>query len=792
MNALLEIRRRRHEPDMTPHTAGAEEPETTPDEIRAMIDNVFNEGHTRREQLEQASALDHLRDGVYYIKHCSTSQYADFHDRANHAYLKERYPFLHSVSEGLGFDVDDAADSHGEFEVFLAAIPHEDWTAFMEDMDRLEDYPLLDEQGASDLEMKEVDRWVAEDGAPELIKEMAKQADNSYDAYLLSKVSVDMVFEWMRAADKYPEAQGQGDVWMDMERYAKEDETREWFLEETEEDEAGWLAQKRAAYEDGGAAQFDALLKRLAGEDEQAAYVYNQMDAEDMWQMFLQAFPDERRADGDPYWYLWKPHWNEPGVWKPGYEADTHNLNDWKLGYQQALDYLSKEEWFIKLVRTWFSRGPADHPEFKFEALEPDPDDPEIYLRYGGGLAEEVVYEDANIIGLYPRDRQTLNHHLLQAGYPEVTEQVWRDLFKHNDIFVVQAKLPPDLSGKVEKRELAVIWGDSDVGLKVFTGVREAPSLQEIMAHPQYGRSIRRMLLGYYRERLENDPQAGNVLLQLGGGREVRRAEARGHLNRSDLGVALGLYYVAKRKYHLAAKAFSRPVSTLTPQGVWLIYDSVEDLTPVFRNENAATTVFANDHYDWFADQYYGRDAVNDISVADVTKFFDQRARDHIRSVMVNRRVYFPDEDKWVVLTTKVLADYDDATLLSWLENPTNEDVEDGVWDDIIEAIKLTGADLLSNATRDSVYTGYVAAAVDAIEGTQHKWTNHPTKKYQSGEPMGAFKVFVPWSRIRSLLKSIRVNRGTTTQGRWRIWLSRLTGKPSSRTSIDTTPVGMM
>lgn len=769
MSALEEVRRRRYRDDeIVPHTAGAEDPETTPEQIVGMIHSVFNEGAQRRAQLDEFAkrneAIEHLRDGSYLIKYAHMGTYADFHDQANYKYLKDKYSFLHSVSEGLGFDEDKGADSHGSFEDFLASIPHEDWVAFIEDMDSLENYPLLDEDGASELEMKEVDRWVTEDGGPDLIKEMVKHADNSYDAYLLSKVPVDKVFEWMRETDHYPESQGQGDVWMDMERYAKEDDTREWFLDEMEDDEAGWLEQKRLAYEDGSADKFDALLKRLASEDEQAAHTYNRMDAEAMWQMFLKAFPDERREQDDPYWYLWKPNWNEPGSWKPGYMADTHNPGDWKSGYQQALDDLYGKEWFRKLVRNWFSRGPEGHPEFKFEALEaePDPDDPEIYMKYGGGLAEEIVYEDPNIVVLYPRNLQTLNYHLVNAGRPEATEQTWRDLFKYKDIFVVQAKLPPDLLGKVEKRELAIIWGDTDVGLRVWTGSIKAPSLQEITSHAQYGRSIRRMLMRYYRERLSSDSKAGSILLQLGGGREVRRAEARGELSRSDLGVALGLYYIDRHKYRLAAKAFNRPLNTMTKEGVWLVYDAVEDLTAVFKNDEAASTVFGHDHYDWF-DHYYERSNLPEVK--DVLPYLDQSAIDHIKSVMVNRRVYFPDTDEWVVTTPQFLAEYDDATLLDWIANPTDEDVEEGVWDDIREAIQYAGADILSSASQDEVYTGFIKAAVDAIDGKKHKWGSHPTKKYKSGGAMETFEVFVPWKSIVEFAEKYQSEHGYNYDG---------------------------
>lgn len=759
MSVLDEARRHRYDrPEMIPHTAGAEDPEeTSPEMLRGMIDKVLGVGYERRLQLDdmckaRESALEHLRDGTYYIRYAHVGQYADFSDRANHEYLKGKYPWLQSVSEGLGFDEDNHGD-YDSFEAYLASIPHEEWNEWIEDMESLADYPLLDEDRASELEMEEAGRWMDEDGAPDLIKTMVEEADDSYEAFLLSKVTPELVWEWSRETDHYPENQGQGDVWMDMEKLGKDTETQEWFLEHLDDDVAGWLAEKRKAYDDKAGAMFDRMLHAMANEDEQVATVYNRLDAEGMWQLFLQTFPDERREQDDPYWYWWKPQYNEPGTWRVGYKSENHNMRDWQPGLTEALEDLRGKEWFWKLAKNWFSRGPEGHPEFKFEALErqPDPDDPEVFMRYGGGLQEEVVYEDDKIRVLYPRDYQTLNYHLLNAGLPQINEQNWRDLFKYKDVFIIQGKQPADLLGREDVRELAVVYGDSDVDLRVWTGSIKSPTIQEVIANPEYGRSIRRMLLRYYRERLQSDTKAGHVLLQLGGGREIRRAERRGHLARSDLGVALGLYYVDRHKYRLAAKAFNRSPNTIAAKGVWLIYDSVEDLTPVFKNEEAATTVFAHDHYDWF-DHYYEKG--NRPAVKDVIPFLSKDAIDHIRSVMVNRRVWFPDggpdeRGEYVVLTPKVLAEYDDATILDWIANPSDEDEEEGVFDDIIEEVQLAGVDILQSASQDSVYTGWVKAAVDAIGGKEHKWTNHPTKKYKTGEPMEAFKVFVPWAAVK-------------------------------------------
>ena len=769
MNAIEEARwnRNRRDSELTPHTAGAEDPETTPEEITRMVGKVFGVGFERKRDLDEFAGkrdgpIEHLRDGTYWIQYAHVGQYADFMEQANHEYLKKKYPFLHSVSEGLGFDEDKGAESHGTFEDFLASIPHEDWTAFMEDMDGMDDYPSLDDDRSSELEMEESSRWVTEDGGPDLIKTMRDDANDAYEGYLLSKVTTDLIFDWMRETDHYPEAQGQGDVWMKMEELGAERETQEWFLDHLDDDVAGWNAVKKEQFEDQAGDMLDRLIRRLAEKDEEIAHVYSRIDTDILWNMFLQSFPDEARDGGDPHWYFWHPQYNVPGVWRVGYAFDTHNLDDWKRGLADAVAYLGEQEWFGKLIRGWFNRAPEGHPQFKLEGLErqPDPDDPETFLRYGGGLAEEVVYEDDRIVVMYPRDYHTLNYHLLRAGLQEIDKRTWGDLFSHKDIFVVLGKTAADMLGHSEKRELGIIWGDEN-GLRVFTGMRNAPVVTEILKNPEYGRNIRRMLLQYYRERLENDWHAANVLMQIGGVPEVRRAERRGLMG-GDMSTVTGLYYVSKHKYGLAAKAMKRSPQTITPNGVWLYFDGVEDLSTVFKNEDAASTVFASDHYDWF--QHYWERA-NRPEAGDVLPFLGEKAIKHIREIMVNRRVWFPDggpdgRGEYVFLTPKVLAEYDDDTILDWLGNPSDEDTADGVFDDIIEALGTAGVKMLEQTAIDAVYTGYISAAAEAIGGTEHKWVKHPTKKGSD-----AFAVFVPWEAINEQASKFQEEHGYPYEG---------------------------
>lgn len=751
------------------------------------VHRLFGLGYDRKQQLDDMDAVKQRESGEYCIDNAHTGDYADFHSTANFNYLKEKYTFLHGLGGNqLGIDDDAAIDAEGSLENYLGKIPEDDWEAFKEDMERLENYPLLDEEGASELEMEESSRWVTEDGGPDLINAMRDGADDTYEGYLLGKVTIDLIFEWMRETEHYPEAQGDGSVWMRMEELGEERKTQEWFLEHIEDDLPGWLAIKRQTFDTPiGAALsddsvdlegidphgstvgqvFDQMLRSLASTDEEIAHTYNRIDQEILWKMFLAAFPDERIDDGDPYWYFWKQAYNEPGTWRVGFQAAKDQRDvAWKRGYLQALEYLKTSPWFLRKIKAWFRQPPEVYPEFKFEALDQtgvgdvDPDDPATFMRHGGGLEEDLVYEDDKIVVMSPRNMEALNYHLRLSGIREIEKKNWDDLFKYRDVYVVLAKQPVDMLGHTAKRELGIIWGNDDEELKVFNNAINPPTLDQLMSTPDYGKSVRRMLLSIYRERVQSDDKAGRVLLQLGGPAELRRAERLGHLSTGAYRVSLGLHYVKRHKYALAAKSFGRVVSTVLPEGVWLIFDAVEDLVPVFKNREAAKTVFASDHYDWV-----NFDLPDDVS--DVFPFLDKRAIDHIREVMVNRSVWFPDagpdqQGDYVVLTSKILSEYTDKEILDWLDRPSDEDQESEVFADIIEAIKRCGARIIETASLDSIYTGYIEAAVDAIDGKEHKWTTHPSKKGDD-----AFSVFVKWSFVADWAQEHFNNQGQAYDG---------------------------
>lgn len=752
----------------------------------AMADKIFALGHQRKAQLDKVITANGAGD--YVVPYSSKNQYADFGDIANWEYLHEKYPWLHADNvDWIGIDDTKASESHKDLETFLASVPHEDWNAFITDVNGLEDYPLLDEEGASELEMKEADRWLTEDGTPELVKTMIEDRADAYEGYLLSKVTDSDVYEWMRETGHYPEPQGEGSVYMNMERYGKESKTQDWFLEQIEDDVEGWTAVKRACFDsvisaaESGLKEkrvsdlFDAMLRQMAHDNSTLVHVYNNITDKTLWEMFLEAFPDEHRNDDDPYWFTWSAGFEQPTLWKCGYKAPKEHYNqNWTVGYAQALEHLRHAPWFNRLIGSWEQRPPEGHQELKFEALvrealekTPDPDDAETFVRHGGGLREDVVYEDGNIVVMYPRDVETLNHHLRKLGYTEVTPETFRSVWKGNDkdAFVILGKDNADLLGKPTLHDLGVIHGDY-ARVVGYDGNYTAQALNNLLTLPRYGASISRMLRRYFREQAEHNSSYVPALMQLGGAAEMRRLERRGALDLSAYGVTLGLHYIDRKKYKLAAKAFNRPPETIEANGVWLIYSHVTDLMGVFKNEKAAEAVFDHEAHDWFSHYY---EEQNRPDVSDVIKFLSPDAIKHIREVMQNRRVWFPDggpdgEGEYVLLTKKLLDAYDDDTILDWLAKPSEQDIEDGVFDDIIEEVKLVGCDILNQTAEDAVYTGFIKAAVEAIDGIQHKWGTSKIKRTKSG-PEETFEVFVRWNDVKQWANTYLENTGSPFEG---------------------------
>ena len=390
------------------------------------------------------------------------------------------------------------------------------------------------------------------------------------------------------------------------------------------------------------------------------------------------------------------------------------------------------------------------------ESVEDD-DDPARFLRVGG-LREDVVYEDDKIRVTSPQELQALNHHLLQRGVEVTNARTWDTVFKYREVLIIIGKEPPDLTGHRQLKELGIISGDKD-GFVIYQGSADVDKISELFTLADYGDSIHRMLIQYCRGKVEEDQEWGHALLQAGGVSELRRAARKGYLNLDEYAIIIGLNYIKRRQLAMAVRTFGRDPKTMTLDDVWLVFESDTDLASLFKNEDYASNVLSGDTYDIF-----DRDSL-EVDASDVVQFLNEELMAHIREVMCNRRCFFPDagpdgQGDYVLLTKKVLAEYDDKTLLHWITNPSQEDTDDGTFSDIAEALDSCGSEMLRSLAEDELIQDYRKAAISALDGMKSEWDKFTTKKGGS-----TFSVLVPWSTIGSWAENYRENNNEGWQG---------------------------
>jgi hypothetical protein len=124
--------------------------------------------------------------GEWAIEHASTGNYADFEEQANYKYFEKTYPWLHSVSGGLGIDAHNVhvLDEYPDIEAWLASIPHDSWQAFITDLEEMQGdgWIYKNEDIAQELRTEAEEEWMKADGWPDLVTAM-RDAAVDYDAY---------------------------------------------------------------------------------------------------------------------------------------------------------------------------------------------------------------------------------------------------------------------------------------------------------------------------------------------------------------------------------------------------------------------------------------------------------------------------------------------------------------------------------------------------------------------------------------------------------------------------------
>ena len=738
------------ETDYEGTTAGADEPDFDSDRLKDITLNVINIGLRRIQQLDALKFEPH-RDGCYYLPYCHIGYGHDFVDEANHKIMSEKYPWLGLRSDGEIFGMSELGHREA-FEKYLAKIPDEQWSGFLEDLQHLKQNIELDSDAAQELEQLEAARWMKEEGPAALIRRLLPLMADSFTAFAIDHVTPSMMWDLCGELEEYPEAQGDGSVWLNTDKLAKNPETLPFLMRQFEPKmprlKKAWSLVKRRCFERHSLFEsIDLLIRKNLLVDDEAQSAYARLDREGIYRLFLELTPDS--AYQDPVRPSWQPvlltYSRQGEQWLCTLNGPEHSLHlNWREDLVQGLDRLMQHKEVVAALKQIANNEPKDYPELNLgEALDPgDELDLERYTKGTGGLRINPVYSDELIEIVEPRDPETLDALLRK---PEgTTKSHWHGTWAYATILAVLDRKTHEPLGAYE---------DED---GCFRAIVRSEPLSTWLKSKHYGKAVRRGFLKVARDWWTQGVQEGDDkelaktiphLLSFGGYKEVqRRLKASGneHLL-GDYGMFLAMAAVRAGDYQRAADYFGLKPEEFNEKGAWVYYSDYDELACLFDNKEWAENALTGETLAWFD---YPWEKGNMPSLEDLAEWLDKDAKEYIRELMINRVAYFPDagDDKkgeYITLTRAVLAEFSDDELLQWVVDPTEEDLADGVFDDIREAIQRGGAKLLESAGRDQLEAACRSSVRSMLDVIEAKYVDHPTKK---GQDRLAF--FISWNTI--------------------------------------------
>lgn len=779
--------------------AGGYEPEPeaelSPDDLKdAVKDDILatnTVGMERREQLEQQHVVPYNTSRrMYHIRHTATD---DFMDKANKAYLLDNYSFLSSQGEwGVGIDLDEVAeeilgerpsywkrltedDYTRHFETWLAKIEDDTWERFIEDMDQLGKYPVLDEQAMSDMEQQADVEFIEGDGLKELQKALLEKPEtqDSFLQFFIDHLTPSDVWHYLSVHDSYEFQHEEGSSWMNMESYA-DDLSLEELLGEDEgyaPNDAGIpakVARLRRHFAKMKAVAFkhriekplrDAVERALEADPEKAslAATFRTFDRDTLFQLVLRLVPDSAFADEDA------PAWREEAARRPEAPVERPDQPYYRLrsdyrmiwtiavespqreAHGSGFDYpgMAKAEMagiellaldVVDNIERWAAVQAANDPrQLKLPGFEcrsaarvaahllEDEDDVKADLIAHAPLVN--VYEDADLLIEEVRN---------DAAFPYVPKGVF-DSEQNLDfvlswcfVFYAQSKRNPNH------------WTVYRVPRIEEEGVSIACKHPRALAHWDYANLFSQLPvaakpLGVLIETyLKDDPAHMLSILfntfgpdALADHADLVAREAKDSFMRFAYAVGMAQRGDIRR----AVRQLNSPTSRATQEGLWIFVKDFEDLTGVFdkRQRDAAKDVFTYENWSWF-------DSDGLPSVRDALGWLKPKHEALVMAAMAG--IEYEDDDG----TTAVYDPKESmGTLSELLEKPEFEEVADAVR----RAVDNAG----QTARMDKSWKVWTDAAIEALGATQYKFENDPAKP--GGDRLG---LLIPWSEVRKIM----------------------------------------
>lgn len=392
-------------------TPPAPDPDSfSPDAARDFIIGTPG-GHERLQELKKAFGVSkRTDDGEFWIPYASKGQYSDFSATANYEYFERTYPWLNKSGARIGLDADDLPENVIDLPELLAGIPDDQWEQFLQEIKYVRDEGgCLDDNRESELRNEAEEEWWKPPfgGYNDYLDALKLKFRSGRISHILDYLTPWELLQVAGNAGYYIEDQGEGSVYMDTDRAADNTDWEDieqviqqrYDWEQQREAEPGepprpprknvadlekeWDDRKWEAWQGEIGKRFLAALHKTArnNDDLGALAKYSESDLFEVFNWVM----DAERKDGPLWWTTPRTitkRWDyntrqdveepvEPTIHLTSYREHVPGRNRWKPEdtVQEAAEEAAELAW--EYIRRGRKSYPKEHPEFKFEAVQP-------------------------------------------------------------------------------------------------------------------------------------------------------------------------------------------------------------------------------------------------------------------------------------------------------------------------------------------------------------------------------------------------------------------------------------
>lgn len=670
----------------------------------------------------------------------------DFMSIANGRYLKEKYPFLGGGGHGpVDLDPDDY-DNEAEFYDTLAVIPQETWDEFIEELESLNNYPALDEDLMSQLEMEAFDEWMKEDGVKEFRSACKKLPafQNSLAQFALEHVTEGQVYEAYRDSEHYYESEGTS-IYVDMEDVVEAvDDPLHYVLHDADNKDLEprllrrFLKVKAWGFKHVLADKLDKAIRAVWAHDNDVLGLYSRIGDVTLFKVLLAATPDSNYGTGDPAWYPDTVVVDRRGrfFWTVGLSESGNSAN----GTDEAMTLVAHR--FPDLVRQITGDDPKQLTlalESKLRALE-ESDEADALAWFKSDGSEEVFRNEAMTL-IKASELGVLRMYLDLS--PQMNESAFHHYRYRYNNFVLSTAANNHY------------WIAERQGTGELVGV-DGSDLDEALQEP----GVREGLISYFTQQVAADVNGDDrqhhaqILFQLGGMPLLTKLRRRfKDLSTPGLGFMSGMAAGKAGKVTTAKRYLQDAENRVTKQGVWIIYGDWSDTLELYDEGNhrgsprkTAETLFAGEGREWF-------DSQSSVHIREYTNHFGPKVWARLRELLANR-TYTDDDGEEHILSKAELDAMNDRALMLFVDEYLEDQFED-----IADQIRWGVDDAVADASEGAMYRYYQEALTGDTGATESKWFKagkHPGDERVAAHDITKLGLFFPWDAIEVALENYR------------------------------------